>query len=232
MTYGHIVGAAIFSLPRHRLSLVARTDRLLVAAFSLVSLLVLFGLYASALHVTELRAPLLVAMLALSLWHIVENDFELGRAYRTRMQLGAIRFDRSSAPRIVAGLVIVTAIVLCTPSGIQLSEFLIGRPPLLSRALVLDDFVVFVVLYHAVSWIVFLLDRARASEELTSSDYAQLKRRLAWLHLAPVVPFISLSFWFEPIYLYIAAPGLYVFFSIAHTLHTATLRGVARAPAG
>lgn len=231
MAYGHIGGAAIFSLSRHRHWSIPAIDKLLIGSFSLVSILVLLGLYASALQVETLRAPLLVAVLVISLWHTIENDFELARAYRTGMQLGAIRFDRSSLPWIAGAFLIIASIGLITPSGAQLSEFLFGRPLLPAVATVLDDFIVFIVFYHSMSWIVFLLDRARVRDLRGSGDYAQLKRRLAWLHLAPLAPFIVLSVWFEPTYLYVAAPGLYLFFSIVHTVHTASIRGFARAHA-
>jgi len=231
MAYGHIAGAAIFSLARHRHSSIPAIDKLLIGSFSVVSILVLLSLYASALQVEKLRAPLLVAVLAVSLWHTIENDFELARAYRARMQLGAIRLDRSSVPWIAGAFLLIASIGLSTPAGAQLSEFLFGRPLLPSVATVLDDFIVFIVFYHAVSWIVFLLDRARASGLRESGGHARLKRQLAWLHLGPLVPLIVLSVWFEPIYLYVAAPGLYLFFSILHTIHTASMRGFTRAQA-
>jgi branched-subunit amino acid transport protein AzlD len=231
MAYGHIVGAAVFSVPHHRFWSFNRIDRLLIGSFSVVSILVLLSLYASALQVEKLRAPLLVAVLAVSLWHTIENDLELAHAYRTGMQLGAIRFDRSSVSWIVGAFLVIGSIGLSTPSGAQLSEFLFGRPLLPFVATLLDDFIVFVVFYHAVSWIVFLLDRARARGVRESGGYARLKRQLASLHLGPLVPLIALSVWFEPIYLYVAAPGLYLFFSILHTIHTASMRGFTRAQA-
>jgi hypothetical protein len=231
MAYGHIGGAALFSLPRYRLSSIPLTDRLLIGSFSVVSVLVLLGIYASAIQVIALQAPLLLAMLVVSLWHIIENDLELARAYRSGMQLGAIRFDRSSAPWVAGGLLFIIGIGLSTPSGAELSKFLFGRPLIPFVATVLDDFIVFIVFYHSVSWVVFLLDRARVRGIQQSGEHARVVRRLLWLHLGPLAPLVVLFVWFQPIYLTVAAPGLYLFFSVLHTLHTGSIRGFTRAHA-
>jgi hypothetical protein len=55
---------------------------------------------------------------------------------------------------------------------------------------------------------------------------------LACLHLGPLAALLVLFVWFEPIYFAVAAPGLYLFFSGLHALHTSALRGFARAHAG
>jgi hypothetical protein len=229
MAYGHLVGAALFSARRQRPSPLPRIGRLLIGSFSAVSLLVLLGLYASALHVERLRAPLLLAMLVVSLWHIVENDFALGRAYRGGMQLGGIRLERSTTPWIVGSLLVISTIGLSTPSGAELSRFLFGRTLFPSVSMLLDDFVVFIVFYHAVSWIVFLLDRARRLGR--PGEIARRVRNLTWLHLGPLAPLLVLFVWFPPIYLGVAAPGLYLFFSVLHTIHTGSLRAALRAQA-
>jgi hypothetical protein len=215
----------------YQLSSIPLTDRLLIGSFAVVSILVVLGLYSSALQVETLQAPLLLAMLVVSLWHIIENDLELARAYRSGMQLGAIGFDRSTISWIVGGLLLVIGIGLSTPSGVQLSAFLFGRPLLPPAATMLDDFIIFIVFYHSVSWIVFLLDRARVREVRAPGEYARVVRRLLWLHLGPSAPLVVLFVWFQPIYLTVAAPGLYLFFSVLHTLHTGSIRGFTRAHA-
>ena len=85
--YGHLIGAAVFA--RSRMAALRPTEipPLLFAALLSVSAATGFALYAWA---GGLHTGVFVPLLAVAVWHFVENDLCLGRAYRNGFQLGPV----------------------------------------------------------------------------------------------------------------------------------------------
>jgi len=85
--YGHLIGACAFAR-RHAAGLVpAGVAPPLFWSFAAVSVANLFALYA---WLSNLSAISFLPLLAVSMWHIVENDLALGRAYQKGLALGVL----------------------------------------------------------------------------------------------------------------------------------------------
>jgi hypothetical protein len=109
--YGHLIGALVFA--RHRLSALRPRSVApsLFWALLAVTMTNVFVLYAWAGRSTS---AVFVPLLAVSVWHIAENDLELARAYRHGLRLGPIARglpERVSAVGITA---LVVALALAT----------------------------------------------------------------------------------------------------------------------
>jgi hypothetical protein len=85
--YGHLIGAAVFSRRRAAGLVPAGVGPRLFWSFAAVSIANLFVLYA---WLSNLSGIFFLPLLAVSMWHIVENDLALGRAYREGLALGAL----------------------------------------------------------------------------------------------------------------------------------------------
>ena len=109
--YGHLIGAAVFSRRRLAGLVPAGVSPRLFWIFVGVSIANLFALYAWLSNVSIL---FFFPLLAVSLWHIVENDLVLAGASRNHLALGAL-------PRSLEGHLLslgITALVLAVGQSI------------------------------------------------------------------------------------------------------------------
>jgi hypothetical protein len=225
--YGHLIGAAVFSRSRGRRSQPSRASSWLAEAFVASSLLSLLALYAWALSVRVLQPWVLIPMLLLSAWHIVENDLALARAYRDELRLGALTRALRQHGIALAFTATVGIAALATREGAEFSRaWLGGGIDPRRRWLSLDELASAVLLYHAVSWLLFFEDRARALKPSAPGDAARLRRRVLALHAAPLALNAALYLWLPTIHSYVAAPALYLFWSALHAIQTAAVRGL------
>jgi hypothetical protein len=218
--YGHLLGAARFARSRRA----AGPSSLLTMAFGGASVLNLLVGYTWALHTPALQMAVLVPMLLVSAWHIAENDLALGRSYRDDLRLGrvprAIR-HHALAAAWTAG---VGLLALSTRSGVHFAMLSFGGPAVpLQTAFTIDELATAILLYHAVSWILFFEDRARALPEVAAGH---LRKRLLWLHAIPLALNAALYLWVPAVHFYVAAPTLYLFWSVLHAFQTAFVRGL------
>jgi len=225
--YGHLIGAAVFSRSRSRRSRAPKGSRWLASVFAGSSILSLLALYTWALNVRVLQSWVLIPMLVLSAWHIVENDLALGRAYEDALQLGAV----TRAPRHHGIALALTAGVglaaLATAEGLGFARACFGTGIALRTPwLTLDELASGVLLYHAFSWLLFFEDRARALRPRAAFDPARLRRRVFALHAAPLALNAALYLWLPAVHFYVAAPALYLFWSVLHAIHTVAVRGL------
>jgi hypothetical protein len=213
--YGHLLGGWLFARGR-----VQPTG--LGAAFALVSVLTLLCAYAWALHVEALRPFVLVPMLVISGWHIVENDLALA-ARREGARLPPV--SRGGMPHSLAlGVTLLLGLLaLATPDGaFHLTLYLGAALPF--QLATVSDLATAVLMYHAVSFVLFSLDRARTRPP---REAARLRRGLLWVHALPLAGNGILYCALPQVHFYVAAPTLYLFFSVLHAVQTAALRGLA-----
>lgn len=224
--YGHLLGAALFASGRRGAAAVSP----LASVRGALGVLNLLGAYLWALRIPALRGAVLAPMLLISAWHIAENDLALGRSYREGLRLGPV--PRGPRPHALA-LTLAAGmglLALTTPAGAQFSmRELGGRVAPLQRAFSLDELATAVLMYHALSWILFFESRARA---LPRRPARRLRARLGWLHAIPLALNALLYCLLPALHVYAASPALYLFWSLLHALHTARRRGLepARAP--
>ncbi len=213
--YGHLLGGWLSARERMRLGS-------LEAALVLVSVLALLCAYGWALHVEALRFFVLVPMLLLSGWHIVENDLALGRAYHEGIRLRPISRDAGDHVRALGVTGLLALVAVATPDGaFYLQRYFGAAPPFVLTTL--PELVTAVLMYHAVSFVLFFLERAR---RMPPAYARRLRRRLFWVHALPLVLNAFLYTALPAVHFYLAAPTLYLFFSVLHAVQTAALRGV------
>ena len=224
--YGHLIGAAVFARSRFRRARGPREAPWLAIALAAASVASLLALYVRALGSPALQPLVLVPMLLLSAWHIVENDLALAGAYRDALRLGAVtRALRRHAIALALPAGVVSA-ALATHEGALFSRAWFGCALVSPRAwLTLDELASGVLLYHAVSWLLYFEDRARALQARSAADATRLRRRVFALHAAPLALNAALFVWLPALHVYVAAPALYLFWSVLHAIHTAAARG-------
>jgi hypothetical protein len=214
--YGHLGGAAWFSLGRLRAP--AGVSRPLLVLFSLTSVATLFAAWSwlaneGMAYLSPHLLWIFFALFAVSTWHVFENDVALARAYRGELRLAGL--SRRAGDHFVS----LAATAAVTGLGVHLAH----SP---SRWLSFGDFFTMIVLYHLVGWLVFFVDRAR---RLEGRGRRQLLARLALVHLPPAAFAGLLLAWAPPgvagLRELVFGPGVYSFFALLHVLQTAWVRG-------
>lgn len=119
LAYGHLLGALFGSRPLARHS--AAGPRIPLLAFQLVSLCSLFALYSAIV-----AAPLLIAMAAVSVVHVVENDLALAGA--RGLALGPISRSADRHIQIMGVVALAGFAAASTEEGRSLAAAL-GLPP-------------------------------------------------------------------------------------------------------
>jgi hypothetical protein len=200
--YGHLIGAALPALRR------AAARGPLACAFRLVAAASAFALYAAAVAAWP---KLVLALAALSLWHIAENDAAMARALRAG---GEARTLASPAARTLAPAAARRAPPLACAA-------LVGAAALfaLPDAGLFGDVFSAVTLHHLVSWLAFLGARGARPARLAALHAGPaLACGVLWLAPEPAgAPLRGLVF----------SPGVYLFWSALHALHTARARAAA-----
>jgi hypothetical protein len=211
--YGHLLGATRLgraAAPGHGpgvgRALLAGAPVVLVASFA-----PLYGALAA-------RWPgVIVAALAASVWHAVENDLALPAALRSGPRLGPLpRSARAQLPAV--GLAAVAA----AAGALALAD----RLPV-----AFGDLFAGAMLHHLVSWLLVVRARQRALARSAPAAARRFGRRLLALHAAPVLaagalaaaPDAAAGRLLAPLF----APPLYLFFSAAHVAATTRARGLA-----
>ena len=217
--YGHLIGGLLFARSR-------AAPTALDAAFLGVTALTLLCVYTWALQTETLRFVVLVPMLLVSAWHIVENDLSLSRSYRDGLRLGAVPRDGRHHAVALAGTALIGLAALATPTGAFYLRWGFGTA-LPWQATTIPDLATAVLMYHAVSWVLFFLDRAQV---LLPAAARRLRLHLFWLHAIPVGVNAVLYVGFDEVYPYVVSPTLYLFWSVLHAFQTAVVRGLT--PAG
>ena len=224
---GHLIGAAVFSRSRSGRTGGTRVSRSIASAFAASTVLTLVAGYTWALSSSVLQPLVLAPMLLLSAWHIAENDLALGRAYRDALRLGALTRalgHHGIALALTAG---VGVAALSTAEGALFSRAYLGDLLVRPQAwLALDELASGVLLYHAVSWLLFFEDRARSLARKSAAETACLRRRVIALHALPLALNAALYLWLPGVHFYVAAPALYLFWSVLHAIQTAAVRGL------
>lgn len=127
--YGHLIGGLVFARARLAQLRVPGVPPPLLGAFAVVSTLMLFVAYTWVLH----REPWIFAvLLGVSVWHIVENDVALGRAYANGLRLGPL--SRSPDDHALA-LGLSAAVVLLGMATPSWRSFQAGELPELAPGL-------------------------------------------------------------------------------------------------
>ena len=113
--YGHLIGAAAFSLRRMADLVPSGVSRRLFSAFVAVSVANLFALYA---WLSNISTAFFLPLLAVSMWHIVENDLALGSAYAERLALGALprSLERHLASFGITAVLLAAGQAILTPA--------------------------------------------------------------------------------------------------------------------
>ena len=192
--YGHLLGAALPALRR------VAARGVLACAWRLCTAATAFALYTVAVAAWP---PLVLGLVALSVWHITENDAAMARVLRAGGEL------RRLAPGAAGhALPLGCAALVLGVAGWVLPEP--GR---------FGDVFSAVTLYHLVAWVVFAGVRG-ASHARLAALHAGPALACGALWLAPdasAAPLRALAF----------SPGVYLFWSALHVVQTA--RGRARA---
>jgi hypothetical protein len=217
--YGHLLGGLLFS-SNGRAPGVWWGEAAVRRAFLGSLVLTLLAAYTWALQRDVPGLILVLALLFVSAWHIVENDLRLARSYRSGLRLS--RAPLTPRERAVAGGAVlgILALSLGTPAGVELSERVLGRSDLPTWT-TLPDLASVILLYHAASWVIFFLDRARAGSRARARA---IRRRLAALHLAPWVVHLACYLWIDGLFTLLSMPTLYLFWSALHAFQTASAR--------
>ena len=187
--YGHLIGAALPAWRR-----IAARGALGAAAWG-VAAATAFALYAAALAAWP---PLALGLVALSVWHISENDVAMTRAAHTGGALPPVSF-RHALPLAGAALVLALAGWALPDAG----HF--------------GDVFSAVTLYHLVAWLALRVARGARLGPLVALHAAPACVCAAlWLAPEGAAPLRAVAF----------SPGVYLFWSALHVLQTA--RGRAR----
>ena len=213
--YGHLLGGLLFARSRTRLSG-------LEASFVGSCVLSLLCAYTWALHAEIARVVVVVPMLLVSAWHIAENDLALARAYRRGMRLRPLPRGAAHHAIAIAATLLLGLVALATPTGAYYLRLHWGAS-LPIQLTTISDLATAFLMYHAVSWIFFFFDRAKA---LPEPDASRLRQRLLWLHAIPLGANAILYTLFPATTVFAASPALYLFWSVLHAFQTAFVRGL------
>lgn len=214
--YGHLIGAAWFGRRRFGALRPQGIRPALWRAFVLTTIAVSLGVYASSL---ELAPGLVLFFFGVSVWHIAENDFALGDAYRGKGRLPAISRPSKGHSKALGVAFVVGLAGLATPEfGWTARLGVAWSGPSLS------DLFAVVTGYHLISWVRFIIDRTLWVDDGLAR---RLRRDLAVVHVLPVAACLMLlgmggrATSAEAL---VFGPGIYLFWSVLHVLQTAAAR--------
>lgn len=223
--YGHLLGAA--AGPRRARPTAPFARRALAAGFTGTGLASLFVVHQLLLEVAFLP------LLAVSLWHSVENDRALARPRAHAVPLGPLPRGPGHHLR-VAGLTAALLLAVATTLGPAERAGLAGGAlplPDLSAHLRFADAFAAATAYHLFQWLAVLAQRAAAETGPQARRRRRsLARRLLVTH-APPATLAALAADAPPgplaaLHALAFDPGLYLFVSALHVAHTAAGRGL------
>lgn len=207
--YGHLLGAALVG--RRASGLRPQGVSLgLWRLFSVTSIGTLFLAYFALLELFPATSFLVVAspLLAISVWHTVENDTAVADAYGRGFRMRSIERQTQGRTMAITCLVALAAALASADEVIFAEVFAIST------------------LYHLFQWLVFLSDRIVAGGDRARG--AALLRGIAWTHLPAAFVCAVLVIWrssLPPLAFELAfSPSLYLFWSSLHVLQTGLAR--------
>jgi hypothetical protein len=216
--YGHLLGALAFSLRRMAARVPAGVPSALFTGLLACSAATLFSLYCL---LATAHGAFFVALLAVSTWHVVENDLAL------RMDAGGLALHAGVSRRLASHLagVAVTALLLALAAASLLA-------PGFARRFSFGDVFSAVTLYHLASFLLVFGERVRSGPR---SARRAIASRLAWVHLPPALLCVALlavpDARFGTVREIVFSPSVYLFWSVLHVLQTLVLRGLEAPPA-
>ncbi len=204
--YGHLIGGALFARRSER----PRGSRIASGGLVAATLLSGFGVYIAAVAAAPVLA---LPLLALSIWHAVENDLALtpeGARPIAPLPLGWGHHASSLGLSIALAALFVAAIP---------AEVLSSRPALpidLSGWIRFEEIFGAWTLYHLVSWLAVAVARARQSGRPLTG--------LVAVHALPGVVCAGLLYlpldWSHPLRQLVFAPAAYLYWAAAHVVQT------------
>jgi hypothetical protein len=223
--YGHLLGAA--KLPGS--SALARA----CWALGVVNALLLYGL------AIERWPALVLALLAVSVWHTVENDLALGAAYAAHHRLGPHPLRLAALAPCAAGTALVLALSAATLGPGEIAPILDGVPLAaaahrallalgMARRIHFGDVFAAATLHHLVSFALLLAARARALARRDRGAGERLALRAAACHAIPIALLAILPLAGPEAGAARSAllsPAHYLFVSVLHVLQTTARRG-------
>jgi len=207
--YGHLLGASSSSRSLHGSGL----ERLFAGLCTATALCA----FSWAMHGAA-RLPVLAVLGVVSGWHILENDRAMGHGGRA----GRLPpLPRRAQPH---GIAVLGTLLLCL-TGLVVWAALPQRAPgtVSPRAFALEGLLAALLLYHAIAWILFVLECAR---HLPPRAARARRRRLLWVHALPVALLGASGHWLQDLHVVLTSPALYLFWSGVHAVQTARARGL------
>jgi hypothetical protein len=213
--YGHLLGSAVSA--RAPLSTALRRLGPLTVSlfFCLTTVLLAFTLY---LALISLLPSIVYGLLAIGMWHTVENDHMLASIYapRTRQALvhvSAANSARLGLPRLSRRLRSHLSVLSITAAALCLAGLAVDGP-------LFADFFAATTLYHVASFLVLSIDRRHRTPRRL--------RTLLWVHALPAaicafllaVPADPL----RPLHNAAFSPAIYLFWSLLHVAQTVAVR--------
>jgi hypothetical protein len=266
--YGHLLGAAVFSLARRR-SRRPSTSRAVALGFASTALL---SLFTGSCLVLAAYPMLVLPLLVVSTWHVFENDLLLGSAYASGLRIGPLPRSLELHALAVGLTALVVAVFvasleapfpwlatgplrpgvaasLCrgTAASVGLGLWLVRAPRLRLAGVVLVVLAVSIPrelsswisaaevfagssLYHLISWLIFFLDRARATARRSRPESRRLLVRLAAVHLPALLVGGAVALAAPEagagLRRWLFSPEIYLFWSLLHVVQTLAARGL------
>lgn len=223
--YGHFLGSLFFSRSRLAARAPGNGPRLLGWAFAGLGIATLFSIYTWMIHVVPAGV---YPLLTLAVWHTLENDLALARAYRGPLRLGPIRWGAHAQGRAVGWAVVIGLLAAAADPTLRLPG------PLPAWITVADIFGVS-SLYHLFAWLIFFFERMRAARRQGQIEAARrTRRRLLLTHVPMGALCIGLTCIdldsLEVVRVLLLSPATYLFWSTLHVCQTARARFVTETP--
>lgn len=226
--YGHLIGAAVAGRRRASAWIPDRAPRVLVALFTLASVVCAFVAYQIALA----RAPEVVwGLLAVATWHTVENDLAMHAPAAGSLGLPPVSrslAEHARALGITAVLLVGFQAALSTEGGaVPPLAPVGGSAPALPNAGFTDLFAT-VTLYHLLAWLGWALRRVRGAPLPVRRSTGRL---LAVVHAPALAAGLCVAAGPSELALglrrVLFSPDLYLFWSSLHVVQTLAIRRLA-----
>jgi hypothetical protein len=235
--YGHLIGGLVFSRARLAYLVPAGVSPLLFSAFVASSLATVFAGYAAVVFA---HPEAVVPILAISIWHVAENDRAL--VLGGGGGLAAFTMRRAFDPQVIAttlALGVLAAALLGPVAGpfdtrpLETARRALGLPLRGITWFGFADLFASVTLYHLAAFLLHFRMRSKALHA-AGADVAPRGRRLFWVHAPPALLCAALLATPDPRAVaardFVFSPGIYLFWSLLHVAQTLAAR-VAPRPA-
>jgi hypothetical protein len=217
--YGHLIGAAWFSARRMAARVPSGVPPALAALLAAAGGALLLALYLRVLAGGATAALLFLALLAVSAWHVVENDLALASGTIGPLPRGLRRHALALG---VTGLVVALA---AATLGLPVAG---ARAALAARGIAFGDVFSAVTLHHLLAFLALFGERMRAADPRARRALA---RRLLLAHGPPALAcgalLVAPGGQLETLRELVFSPAIYLFWSVLHVAQTGVARGLA-----